>query len=61
MEAYGLSLDEVVAKFNFGQIVMLSQIASARAEDMDRDIHGNRGKKLNKTNKEAAEMLLAGI
>jgi hypothetical protein len=64
MEAYGLSLDEVVGKFNFGQITMLAEIAQAKADDMDRNAGErprSRGRKLNKSNKEAAEMLRAGL
>jgi hypothetical protein len=61
MEAYSLSIDAVVNSFNFGQIIMLAEVAKAKADDMDKDINPNRGKQLNKNNKEAAEMLLAGI
>jgi len=61
MEAYGLKLRDVMEEFNYGQIVMLSKISECRADDMDRELKTPQGQKLNKTNKEAADLLRKGI
>ena len=59
MEAYGLTLNEVVSSFNSAQLVLLCKISECRAKDMDKDI--KQGKSMNADNKEAAALFGGGL
>src|SRR4030066_883177 len=54
MEAYGLTLNQVVTEFNTAQLILLCKISECKAKDMDRDTR--QGKSINKDNKGAAEL-----
>lgn len=58
-----MSLEDVMSKFNLGQIILLSHISKCNADDMDRDMGGNvsRGTQMNTSNREAAELFAGGL
>lgn len=61
MEAYGLTLTQVLNNFNYGQIILLGKISECKAKDMEREIDKPKGKQINRDNKAAAEIFASGI
>jgi len=59
MEAYGLTLNQVVTEFNTAQLILLCKISECKAKDMDKD--SRQGRSVNKDNKGAAELFSGGL
>lgn len=59
MEAYGLTLDQVVENFNTAQLVLLCKISECKANDMNAEV--KQGNAINKDNRGAAELFAGGI
>lgn len=59
MEAYGLTLNQVIENFNTAQLILLCKISECKANDMDKDM--KQGNAINKDNKGAAELFAGGL